>query len=337
MFVVDKMVAEDTAGEVDAAQLLQVRLPNGMTKPLGPSAMDAFSVFEDLCLLANSKKPHFLKLESLHKTFALGLIKSILTNYHVHFRKHAKLVLLLQHYLCPLLLKALSDCPIFPLTLQCTRVVFLLLKQFSSKLTTESEVFLILLIKIFLLVLNSKSINGGAKGCIAVLLLCVCLKVTLGATLVSHGYKLQTNGTDNHLILWDLRPSKVEKVCNLMGITINKNAVSGNASAQVPGGIHIGTSALTSRNMREEEMKIVANFLHCTVQLLLHLQKEADSKLLKDFVCIATNQEEGKTGFAQVKQLRDEVRAFASQWPLPGVDVLMLTKPDIVQILGATQ
>jgi hypothetical protein len=47
-----------------------------------------------------------------------------------------------------LLLKALSDRPIFPLTLRCTRVVFLLLKQFSFELQTEAEVFLVLLIKI---------------------------------------------------------------------------------------------------------------------------------------------------------------------------------------------
>jgi Guanine nucleotide exchange factor in Golgi transport N-terminal len=53
---------------------------------------------------------------------------------------------LLQHHLCPLL-KALSDRPIFPLTLRSTRVVFLL-KQFSLELTTEAEVFLMLLIKI---------------------------------------------------------------------------------------------------------------------------------------------------------------------------------------------
>jgi glycine/serine hydroxymethyltransferase len=48
----------------------------------------------------------------------------------------------------------------------------------------------------------------------------------LGEELVKHGYKLQTGGTANHLILWDLRPlgltgSKVEKVCDLLGITIN--------------------------------------------------------------------------------------------------------------------
>lgn len=49
---------------------------------------------------------------------------------------------------------------------------------------------------------------------------------TLGDCLAKCGYKLQTGGTDNHLVLWDLRPlgltgSKVEKICDLLGITIN--------------------------------------------------------------------------------------------------------------------
>jgi glycine/serine hydroxymethyltransferase len=49
---------------------------------------------------------------------------------------------------------------------------------------------------------------------------------TLASALIEYGYKLQTGGTDNHLVLWDLRPigltgSKVEKICDLMGITIN--------------------------------------------------------------------------------------------------------------------
>jgi len=156
---------------------------------------------------------------------------------------------------------------------------------------------------------------------------------TLASSLVEHGYKLQTGGTDSHLVLWDLRPlgltgSKVEKVCDLMGITINKNAVSGDASAQVPGGIRLGTSALTSRDMKEEDIKVVANFLHRTVQLSLLLQKEAGTKMLKDFVRVATTPEEGKQGHAQVKQLRDEVRAFAMKWPLPGVDVANFKKPE---------
>jgi glycine hydroxymethyltransferase len=49
---------------------------------------------------------------------------------------------------------------------------------------------------------------------------------TLAADLVAYGYRLQTEGTDNHLVLWDLRPvgltgSKVEKICDIVGITIN--------------------------------------------------------------------------------------------------------------------
>lgn len=61
--------------------------------------------------------------------------------------QHTELLLLLQHHLCPLLLKSLSERPIFPLTLRSTRVVFLLLKQFSLELKTEAEVFLMLLIR----------------------------------------------------------------------------------------------------------------------------------------------------------------------------------------------
>jgi len=109
---------------------------------------------------------------------------------------------------------------------------------------------------------------------------------------------------------------------------LSENAVSGDASAQVPGGIRLGTSALTSRDMKEADIKKVAEFLHRAVQLSLLLQKEAGSKLLKDFVRVATVEEVGKEGYAKVRELRDEVRAFASTFPLPGVDVSALKKPE---------
>lgn len=79
--------------------------------------------------------------------------------------------------------------------------------------------------------------------------------------------------------------------------------------------------------MREEDIKVVAGFLHRTIQLSLLLQKEAGTKMLKDFVRVATIQVEGKHGFVQVQQLRNEVRAFARKWPLPGVDVASLRRP----------
>ena len=85
MFVVDKVVEEDKREALSDVE--DTYLPNGTSKALSPSARDAFAVFEDLCLLANSERPHFLKLEFLHKTFALELIESVLTNYHDLFRK----------------------------------------------------------------------------------------------------------------------------------------------------------------------------------------------------------------------------------------------------------
>jgi glycine hydroxymethyltransferase len=69
----------------------------------------------------------------------------------------------------------------------------------------------------------------------------------LAEGLKKRGCKLVTDGTDNHLMLWDLRPFGVagnlfEEVCEACHITVNKNAVYGDSSALQPGGIRIGES-----------------------------------------------------------------------------------------------
>lgn len=78
--------------------------------------------------------------------------------------------------------------------------------------------------------------------------------------------------------------------------------------------------------MKEEDVRVVAEFLHRAVQLALVVQKEAGSKLLKDFERVATSGTgEGAKG---VTTLRKEVRAFAKKWPLPGIDTTNLKKPE---------
>jgi glycine hydroxymethyltransferase len=62
----------------------------------------------------------------------------------------------------------------------------------------------------------------------------------LAAALQSYGYKMVTDGTDNHLVLWDLRRnsisgSKVEALLEEISITVNKNTVHGDKSAVTPG------------------------------------------------------------------------------------------------------
>lgn len=91
MLVFDKVVEVDRRVSVEISATPELTsptvLPNGETVSLRPSVKDAFSVFEDLCLLTNLERPYFLKLESLPKTFSLELIESVLTNYHELFRQ----------------------------------------------------------------------------------------------------------------------------------------------------------------------------------------------------------------------------------------------------------
>merc|ERR1711982_275780 len=101
------------------------------------------------------------------------------------------------------------------------------------------------------------------------------------------GPKLATDGTDNHLILWDVRPhglsgGKIEKVCELASVSLNRNAVHGDTSALSPGGVRIGTPSMTTRGCTAEDFKKIAGFLDRCCQIALNVQKEKGKKL-KDF------------------------------------------------------
>lgn len=141
----------------------------------------------------------------------------------------------------------------------------------------------------------------------------------LAEALMSKGHKLATDGTDNHLILWDLRPhgitgSKLEKVCDLAHITLNKNAVPGDQNAASPGGVRIGTPALTTRGCLGEQWSVVAEFLDEAVNICKKHQ-EGKGKLLKDFMVGLESRED-------IKMLSDKVKTFACQLEMPGMDEL---------------
>jgi glycine hydroxymethyltransferase len=138
----------------------------------------------------------------------------------------------------------------------------------------------------------------------------------LAKSLMDKGQKLICDGTVNHLVMWDLRPhgltgSKVEKVLDLMHITANKNSVVGDKSAVNPGGIRLGTPAMTTRGMLEGDMEIIASFLVKAVDISLRVQEKAGKKLT-DFIDHLAADEE-------LKQVGDEVKAFATQFSIPGV------------------
>ncbi|EGC37984.1 serine hydroxymethyltransferase [Dictyostelium purpureum] len=138
----------------------------------------------------------------------------------------------------------------------------------------------------------------------------------IGNALMSKGYKLVTNGTDNHLILWDLRPqdlsgSKLEKACDVANITVNKNAVHGDTNAIAPGGVRIGSPALTSRGLKEADFEKIAEFLDRIVKISLEIQSRVGKKLV-DFVGEIHKSKE-------LLDLKQEVEKFSSQFTLPGI------------------
>jgi glycine hydroxymethyltransferase len=94
---------------------------------------------------------------------------------------------------------------------------------------------------------------------------------TLAAALSERGFTLVSGGTDNHLMLVDLRSKGItgkdaEKLLERAGITVNKNTVPGESESPfVTSGIRIGTPALTTRGLGEPEMREIARLIDETI------------------------------------------------------------------------
>jgi len=119
----------------------------------------------------------------------------------------------------------------------------------------------------------------------------------LAAGVAKHGYRIVSGGTDNHLMLVDLRPKEIngkeaQEFLDRAGITVNKNAIPFDTYPIFkPGGIRIGTPAVTTRGMKEEEMLEIADLL-----------AEALSK---------------RNDAGALERVREKVRELTRRFPLP--------------------
>jgi glycine hydroxymethyltransferase len=111
------------------------------------------------------------------------------------------------------------------------------------------------------------------------------------------GYTISSGGTDNHVLLVDLRSKGIngleaQEALDKAAITVNKNAIPFDTEPiSKTGGIRLGTPAMTTRGFKEEEMMQVADFIHTGLQ--------------------ARNDD------ATLSALRREVTAFTARFPLP--------------------
>ncbi|CAM6120558.1 unnamed protein product [Calypogeia fissa] len=140
--------------------------------------------------------------------------------------------------------------------------------------------------------------------------------------LAERGYDLVSGGTSNHLVLVNLKNkgidgSRVERVMELAHIAANKNTVPGDVSALVPGGIRMGTPALTSRGFTEEDFEKVAEYFDQAVQLAVKAKAATKGKKLVEF----KETLESNAGLKEeIASLRHEVEEFAKSFPTIGFE-----------------
>jgi glycine hydroxymethyltransferase len=101
-------------------------------------------------------------------------------------------------------------------------------------------------------------------------------------------FKIVTGGTDNHLMLVDLRNKgltggRAEKILENVNISVNKNTIPGDVSALNPNGIRIGTPAITTRGLKETDMIYLANIINRVVNIGIKIQTENQIKTIKEF------------------------------------------------------
>jgi glycine hydroxymethyltransferase len=143
----------------------------------------------------------------------------------------------------------------------------------------------------------------------------------LAAGLAKRGHTLVSGGTENHIVLADLRPkgvdgSRVERVLELAHIAANKNTVPGDVSAMVPGGLRMGSPALTSRGFTEGDFDKVAALVDRAVTITQDIKAsgKAGTKLkeFKEYV--------DTTPPAAIAELAAEVETFAKAFPTIGFE-----------------
>jgi glycine hydroxymethyltransferase len=142
----------------------------------------------------------------------------------------------------------------------------------------------------------------------------------LSETLMSDGFTLTTGGTDNHLMVVDLRPQNVigniaAEALEAAGIVVNRNSIPHDPNPPFyPSGIRLGTPAVTTRGMKEKEMKIIGKWIAEGIKEAsgsrLPDTKEERIAYLKNFrLSVAKN----KT----LAKIRAEVKTLTARFPLP--------------------
>ncbi|CAG8520401.1 4083_t:CDS:2 [Diversispora eburnea] len=134
-----------------------------------------------------------------------------------------------------------------------------------------------------------------------------------------HGYDLVSGGTDTHLVLVDLRNkhidgARVEHILEMINIAVNKNTVPGDTSAFIPGGIRVGTPAMTTRGFVESDFEKVVEFIHNGILLTIDINKRISRTRIRDFKDYMGE----RAPDPLLEELKHNVTNFAKRFPTIG-------------------
>ncbi|EAA30877.3 hypothetical protein GE21DRAFT_8877 [Neurospora crassa] len=134
--VFDKVVAEDGAGG-HVEYVGEAPSQQGPV-PVQAAAMDAYRVFNDICLLTENQRPEYLRFSGMPQTFGLELIESVLTNHAAIFTTHPEQADILRTRVMPFIISALRGKPNFATSVRLVRILFTLLRRHLTILPSES-------------------------------------------------------------------------------------------------------------------------------------------------------------------------------------------------------
>ena len=144
------------------------------------------------------------------------------------------------------------------------------------------------------------------------------------------GYTVVSGGTDNHLVLVDLKNkgvdgARVERVLELVGVASNKNTVPGDKSAMKPGGLRMGSPAMTTRGLLPDDFTRVAEIVDRAVTITQHLyikaREDAEAKDRKNPGSVSAFLEFLGDGseVKEIVELRGEVGQWIGTFSLPWI------------------
>ncbi|KAL0546876.1 hypothetical protein IC582_016794 [Cucumis melo] len=140
----------------------------------------------------------------------------------------------------------------------------------------------------------------------------------LAIQLVELGYKLVSGGSDNHLVLVDLRPLGIKREWRkFLTWPQSLSTRTQYLSALVSGGIRIGSPAMTTRGFTEREFAAVANFIHEGVKITFDAKPLVPGPKLREFLKFVTTFDFPLID--RVSDLRSSVKALTTQFPIPGL------------------